>query len=71
VPVNSITNASRIVDTYTKSGDVGLYSSLFALVPDYNIGISVLTAGDNPNRQVPPVRGPLIDIFVSHAADHD
>lgn len=34
------------------------------MVPDYNIGFSVLAAGDNPNRQIPPVRGPVVDIFV-------
>lgn len=65
VPINGIVNTSRIVDTYSKSGDIGLYSTVFGLVPDYNIGFSVLTAGDNPNRQVPPVRGPIVDIFVS------
>lgn len=63
VPVNPILNASRIVDTYSKSGDIGLYSTFFGLVPDYNVGISVLAAGDSPNRQVPPIRGTLVDIF--------
>ena len=62
-----LTILRSLVDTYSKSGDVGLYSTFFGLVPDYNIGISVLAAGDNPNRQVPPVRGPLIDIFFKAA----
>ncbi|KAK0669815.1 hypothetical protein QBC41DRAFT_222926 [Cercophora samala] len=35
----------RIVDIYTKAGDLGLYHSMFALVPDYDIVISVMTAG--------------------------
>ena len=65
MPTNTIINASRIVDTYTKSGDIGVYSTYFGLVPDYNIGITVLAAGDSPNRQVPPIRGTLVDIFVS------
>ncbi len=64
VPTDTIINASLIVDTYTKSGDIGQYSTFYGLVPDYNIGFSVLAAGDNPNRQVPPVRGTLVDIFV-------
>lgn len=68
IPSNTIINTSRLVDTYSKSGDVGQYSTYFGLVPDYNIGITVLTAGDNPNRQVPPVRATLVDIFVSEAA---
>ncbi|KAK4943422.1 hypothetical protein LTR10_016913 [Elasticomyces elasticus] len=67
VPINTIINASRIVDTYSKSGDIGQYSTYFGLVPDYNIGITVLAAGDNPNRQVVPVRGTLVDIFYKAA----
>ncbi|KAK5451815.1 hypothetical protein LTS15_007538 [Exophiala xenobiotica] len=63
VPTDTIINASRIVDTYTKSGDIGVYSTYFGLVPDYNIGITVMAAGDDPNRQVPPIRGTLVDIF--------
>ena len=63
VPVNTLIKTSRIVDTYSKSGDIGLYSTFFGLVPDYNIGISVLAASDSPNRQVPPIRGTLVDIF--------
>lgn len=67
VPVNTLINSSRIVDTYSKSGDIGLYSTFFGLIPDYNIGISVLAAGDSPNRQIPPVRGTLVDIFFKAA----
>ncbi|KAH8703424.1 putative penicillin-binding protein [Talaromyces proteolyticus] len=65
--INTILNTSRIVDTYSKSGDVGQYSTYFGLVPDYNIGITVLAAGDNPNSQVAPVRGTLVDIFYTAA----
>lgn len=36
----------RTVDVYTKSGDWGSYSTLLALVPDYDIGFTVLTALD-------------------------
>ncbi|KAM0722514.1 hypothetical protein Q7P37_001955 [Cladosporium fusiforme] len=35
----------RIVDVYTKQGDFGAYSSRFAIIPDYNIGVTVFTAG--------------------------
>ncbi|KAK0702439.1 beta-lactamase [Apiosordaria backusii] len=35
----------RIVDIYAKAGDLGQYHSMFALVPDYDIVISVMTAG--------------------------
>jgi hypothetical protein len=35
----------RLYEVYTKSGDWGAYSSVFAAIPDYNFGFSVLTAG--------------------------
>ena len=37
----------RVVDYYTKSGDVGLYASILALAPDYNIGFGILAADDS------------------------
>jgi hypothetical protein len=65
VPVNSVINADRIVDTYAKLGDIGAYSTFFGLVPDYDIGISILAAGDNPRRTVPAVRASVVQTFVS------
>nr|OQO26206.1 hypothetical protein B0A51_06005 [Rachicladosporium sp. CCFEE 5018] len=35
----------RVVDVYTKQGDIGLYHSVIILIPDYNVGFTVLTAG--------------------------
>jgi len=37
----------RIIDVYTKSGGIGSYTSLLILIPDYEISISILTAGPN------------------------
>ena len=67
IAVDTLHNASRIVDAYTKSGDLGQYSTIFALIPDYNIGISVLAAGDHPGASVPPISGALADIFTAAA----
>ncbi|KAK2737703.1 hypothetical protein FQN57_007451 [Myotisia sp. PD_48] len=36
---------NRLVDLYTKRGGIGRYASHLILVPDYNIGISVMVAG--------------------------
>ena len=36
-----------VVDLYTKAGDIGVYSSLLVLVPDYDVGWVILSAGDN------------------------
>jgi hypothetical protein len=33
-----------VTDYYTKGGDIGVYSSLLALIPDYNVGFSIFTA---------------------------
>jgi hypothetical protein len=39
---------NRIIDLYTKSGDLPGYSSQFVLIPDLQIGFSILSAGANP-----------------------
>jgi hypothetical protein len=45
VPVSPGSQATRIIDGYSKAGDVGLYSTMIMLFPDYNAGLTVLTAG--------------------------
>ncbi|KKP03817.1 hypothetical protein THAR02_04088 [Trichoderma harzianum] len=42
---DQITADGRIVDLYTKSGDLGLYHALLGLAPDYDISIVVFAAG--------------------------
>ena len=42
---DNVTADGRLIDVYTKSGDLGLYHALLGIVPDYDIVISVLTAG--------------------------
>lgn len=34
------------MDFYTKNGGLGLYGSLMVLIPDYDLGLTVLVAGD-------------------------
>jgi len=67
-PANSIIGSERIIDTYCKQGDVEMYSTYFAVVPDLEIGMSVLTAGEHPNRQIAPVRNTAVEIFVGACA---
>ncbi|ETN43990.1 uncharacterized protein HMPREF1541_10855 [Cyphellophora europaea CBS 101466] len=45
VPVSPGSKATKIVEMYSKAGDVGLYSTIMVMVPDYGIGATVLTAG--------------------------
>lgn len=42
----------RIVDLYTKSGDLGAYSSMTVLLPDYNVGFTILAAGEGTTALV-------------------
>lgn len=44
-PLRLQTTDNRLIEIYTKSGDVGAYHSNIALVPDYDIAIAVITAG--------------------------
>ncbi|TVY68709.1 Beta-lactamase-like protein sdnR [Lachnellula suecica] len=37
----------RIVDTYDKGGQISVWTSFFLLVPDYNVGMVVLVAGND------------------------
>lgn len=45
VRTDKFTSDGRLVDVYTKSGDLGLYHSLTGLIPDYDIVVSVMMAG--------------------------
>ncbi|KAM0433991.1 hypothetical protein ACHAPT_003935 [Fusarium lateritium] len=42
---DNVTSDERLVEFYTKGGDLGTYHALVAVVPDYDIAISVLTGG--------------------------
>lgn len=43
---DNLTGDGRLIEVYTKGGDVGLYHSFLALIPDYNVTIAVLSAGN-------------------------
>lgn len=43
-PLSSGSNYTRVVDLYTKNGDLGGYSSLFVLSPEHEFGFVLLTA---------------------------
>lgn len=42
---NNVTKDGRMVEFYTKAGDITTYHSLMILVPDYNITITLLNGG--------------------------
>lgn len=41
----NVTKDNRIVEFYTKAGDITTYHSLLVLIPDYNLTVSLLTGG--------------------------
>ncbi|KAK8099583.1 uncharacterized protein PG998_012824 [Apiospora kogelbergensis] len=42
---HNVTRDGRLIEIYTKSGDLGSYSNDLVLVPDYDLVITVLTGG--------------------------
>lgn len=42
----------RPIDLYTKSGDIGTYSSVLVLDPDHGVGFTVLGAGANTHESM-------------------
>lgn len=42
---NNLTSDGRVIDVYTKTGDLGLYHAHIGIVPDYDIVVSVIAAG--------------------------
>lgn len=57
-------NTTRVVDIYSKGGDVGVYSTILALIPDHDIGFTILAAGAAPNAQIQPLKTAITDLFV-------
>ncbi|KAI0107674.1 beta-lactamase/transpeptidase-like protein [Hypoxylon sp. NC0597] len=49
IPSTSSNSPYQFATTFNKAGSLGHYSTVFALIPDFNIGFSILTAGDVPS----------------------
>jgi hypothetical protein len=49
VKVSNSSDQSRVLDLYTKSGDLDTYSSMVVLDVDHNIGFVILSAGEAPS----------------------
>jgi len=57
-------NLNRTSWLYTKAGNLGLYSSEIILMPDYNVGFTVLAAGQLSHNNVRILSDMLAAIFV-------
>ena len=69
VPVSAGSKTTRIVDVYTKQGGGGSYTSLIALSPAHNLGISILTAGPSSSSDFKTIKSLALDAFLA-AAEH-
>ncbi|KAI1462680.1 beta-lactamase/transpeptidase-like protein [Annulohypoxylon moriforme] len=45
IRADNVTSDQRLVEFYTKGGDGGTYHSMFAVIPDYGLVVSILTSG--------------------------
>jgi hypothetical protein len=71
VPVSAGSNATRIVDLYSKNGALGAYQAYLILSPDHGIGISILLATDgiNPADLTPHVLAEFLMTYWVPAAE--
>ena len=67
VPATLTSNVTRNVDVYTKQGGGGTYTSLLGLSPDHNIGISILTAGNDSQAVFDTIKQAFLDIWLTAA----
>ena len=64
----SIRPNQRLVEMYTKAGDLPGYASLLVLIPDWDLGFAILAAGDptvaNLDQTVVLVGNVIADVFL-------
>ncbi|KAF4637989.1 hypothetical protein G7Y89_g82 [Cudoniella acicularis] len=54
----------RIVDLYCKAGDFAGYSSVMILAPDWNVGVTLLAAGETTTFNLALLGGVVSDVFL-------
>ncbi|KAK0641455.1 beta-lactamase/transpeptidase-like protein [Cercophora newfieldiana] len=60
---------TRNVDVYTKQGGGGVYTTLIGLSPDHDIGVSILTAGDETQAAFNTIRDTFLDVWLGAAEE--
>ncbi|KAF3905354.1 Beta-lactamase [Arthrobotrys entomopaga] len=48
----SLTMDGRVVDVYSKNGGLGLYNSLFLMIPDYGLVLSLVMGGESSSLNI-------------------
>ena len=59
---DKLTLDRRIIDIYSKLGSIGLYTSIIMLIPDYNVALAVLVAGNRVT--VESLLEPVLESFI-------
>lgn len=54
----------RVIDLYTKQGDIGNYSSIIVLSPDHNVGFTILAAGKGGTNTVSGLTDQIIEELI-------
>lgn len=54
----------RLIDLYTKSGDLGKYSSLIVLSPDHDAGFVILAAGEETTTTAASIAENVAEVLV-------
>ncbi|KAJ0308858.1 hypothetical protein COL5a_011277 [Colletotrichum fioriniae] len=74
---STLLDSSVPVSIYTKSGDLGLYTNVLLLIPDYDLVISILTAGAEaagtfqfPSQVISPVIQALVPALEKANKEH-
>ncbi|KAI8625975.1 beta-lactamase/transpeptidase-like protein [Xylariaceae sp. FL1651] len=49
---DTVTKDERLIEYYTKSGNLGLYNNILCLIPDYDLVITILSAGQQSSEDV-------------------
>lgn len=49
---DTVTKDERFIEYYTKSGNLGSYNNILCLIPDYDLVITILSAGDDSSADM-------------------
>lgn len=66
-PISSTSKTTRIVDIFTKQGGGQTYTTLIALSPTHNVGISILTAGPQSGAALQVIRKLSLEMWIAAA----
>ncbi|KAK0633908.1 beta-lactamase/transpeptidase-like protein [Immersiella caudata] len=69
LPATSTSNITRNIDIYGKQGGGGAYTTLLALSPDHDMGVSIMTAGDETQEVFNTIRQAFLDVWAVAAEE--